>query len=91
MSGSLIFAALALEALLATSGRDDLAAALLACVVGGPPFAFPLPFVTVCYCLSTTFTWWQKISLVDPFGVVVGRRVMRNMIRTCFCFILLHS
>ncbi|KAF5375547.1 hypothetical protein D9615_009135 [Tricholomella constricta] len=36
--GYLIFAALVPCALLATRGRDDLAAALLACVVGGSPF-----------------------------------------------------
>ena len=36
--GYLIFAALVLRALLATRGRDDLAIAVSACVVGGIPF-----------------------------------------------------
>ena len=44
VSGYLIFAALVLGALLATSGRDDLATAVPACVVGGTSFfLFSLP------------------------------------------------
>lgn len=47
--GYLIFAALVLRALLATRGRDDLATAVSACVVGGIPFSS-----TFCLRLSGT-------------------------------------
>ena len=54
--GYLIFAALVLRALLATRGRDDLATAPPACVVGG----FPPPFFLL------------QASLGLPFGLLRG-------------------
>ncbi|KAF8345377.1 hypothetical protein F5887DRAFT_966513 [Amanita rubescens] len=54
-TGYLIFAAPVLRALLATWGRDDLAAALLACVVGGS-----LLSLFCCCRLRMSFDFWQS-------------------------------
>ena len=52
-TGYLIFAAPVLRALLATWGRDDLAAARLACVVGGSLLS-PSFVVALCGCHLTS-------------------------------------
>ena len=50
-------------ALLATLGRDDLAAALLACVVGGSPNCFSSATISCVVCPLAICTWWQMNSL----------------------------
>ena len=50
-------------ALLATPGRDDLAAALLACVVGGPPF--DSSSATHPRVVSVLYAIWQLPHVAD--------------------------
>ena len=50
-------------ALLATPGHDDLAAALLACVVGGLLLILPLPFIHGCVLCAI----WQLPQVADEF------------------------
>ena len=76
-------------ALLATLGRDDLASALLACVVGGPiPFTFLLPFIhlVVCCVPFGNFHRWQIKSLEDLFTRLTRLYATKNYITFVFWF-----